>query len=107
MERDKRFENQRDMAYGDFKDLIKTAAPDNVLRNKEFGIPKDPNLDGYQSEFAFIDYNFFDIKSADTGRHSNCLSVGSFIKSNNTEVIPSEQLTNKLHKSVIRKFKKM
>ena len=40
------------MAYGDFKDLTKRAACDNVLCNKEFGFTKDSNLDGYQSEFA-------------------------------------------------------
>ena len=68
----------------------------------EFGIPEDLNLDCYQREFVFIGYEFFDMKSADTDRHNK--TVGSSIKSNNTEVMPNEQLTNKVHKSVSRTF---
>ena len=32
---------QRDMAYGDFKDLARRAAVDNILRDKAFNIAKD------------------------------------------------------------------
>ena len=38
---------QHDMAYGDFKDLAKRTASDNVLRNKAFNIAKNPKYDGY------------------------------------------------------------
>ena len=34
------------MAYGDFKDLKKRKAVDNVLRDKAFNIAKDPKYDG-------------------------------------------------------------
>ena len=33
---------QHDMAYGDFKDLKRRAAADNVLRDKAFNIAKNP-----------------------------------------------------------------
>ena len=39
---------QHDMAYGDFKDLAKRTASDNVLRNKAFNIANNPKYDGYQ-----------------------------------------------------------
>ena len=39
---------QHDMAYIDFKDLIKRTAADKVLRDQAFGIAKDPKYDGYQ-----------------------------------------------------------
>ena len=38
---------QHDMAYGDFKDLVKRAASDQVLRDKTFNIAKNPKYDGY------------------------------------------------------------
>ena len=37
---------QRDMAYGDFKDLPRRAASDKVLRDKAFNIAKNPKYDG-------------------------------------------------------------
>ena len=39
---------QHDMAYEDFKDLARRAAPDKVLRDKTFNIDKNPKNDGYQ-----------------------------------------------------------
>ena len=39
---------QRDMAYGDFKDLAKRTCADKVLRDKTFNIAKDPKYDGCQ-----------------------------------------------------------
>ena len=41
---------QHDMAYGDFKDLIKRTAADKVLRNK------DPKYDEYQRGLASMVY---------------------------------------------------
>ena len=46
------------MTYGAFKRLTKVAASDKVLYNKEFWIPKDPNLDDYRAGFTFTDYDF-------------------------------------------------
>ena len=53
---------QHDMAYGDFKDLPKRTAADNVLRDKAFKIASDQKCDGYQRGLASIIYNFL-IKS--------------------------------------------
>ena len=40
------------MAYGDYKDLAKRTAADNVLRDKAFNFAKDPKYDGYQRGLA-------------------------------------------------------
>ena len=40
------------MAYGDFKDLNRRTAADNVLRYKVFNIAKNPKYDGYQCGFG-------------------------------------------------------
>ena len=58
---------QHDMAYGDFKDLAKRTAADNVLRNKAFNIAKDPKHDGYQRGLASMIYKMFDEKTASNG----------------------------------------
>ena len=39
---------QRDMAYGDFKDLPRRTSSDKVLRDKAFNIAKNPKYDGCQ-----------------------------------------------------------
>ena len=80
------------MAYGDFKDLAKRTAADKVLRYKAFNIAKDPKYDGYQRGLVSMVYKFFDKKAADSG-----------IKS----MPQNEQLAEELHKSIIRKFKKI
>ena len=43
---------QHDMGYGEFKDLAKRAASDNVLRDKGFNIAKNPKYDRYQRGLA-------------------------------------------------------
>ena len=58
---------QHDMAYGDFKDLIKRTAADKFFRNKAFNIAKDPKYDGYQRGLASMVYKFFDKKTASSG----------------------------------------
>ena len=45
---------QRDMVYGDFKDLAKRSASDKVLRDKAFNIAESPKYDGYQKGLASI-----------------------------------------------------
>ena len=82
---------QHDMAYGDFKDLTRRTAADKVLRNKAFNIAEDTKYDGYQRGLASMVYKFFDTETA-----------GSGIKS----IPQNEQLAEKLHKLIIRKFKK-
>ena len=82
---------QHDMAYGDFKDLARRTAADNVLRDTAFTVAKDPKYDEYQRGMASMVYKFFDKKPA-----------GSGIKS----IPQSEQLAEKVHKPITRKFKK-
>ena len=80
---------QDGMAYGDFKDLGKRIAANNVLKYKEFNIAKDPKYDGYQRGLASIVYKLFDKK----------------IKGSGVKSIPqNEKLADELHKPIIRKF---
>ena len=37
---------QHDMAYGDFKDLTRRTASDNILHDKAFNIAENPKYDG-------------------------------------------------------------
>ena len=47
---------QHDMACGNFKDLKKRTAADNVLRNKAFNIAKNPKYDGCQRGLTSVVY---------------------------------------------------
>ena len=44
---------RHDMANGDFKEVKRRTAADNVLRGKAFNIAKNPKYDGYQRWLAF------------------------------------------------------
>ena len=81
------------MAYGDVKDLAKRTASDKVLRDKTFNIAKNPKHDGYQRGLASMVYKFFDKKSRGSGV-------------NNNEIKQNEQLTEELHKPIIKKINK-
>ena len=81
---------QHDMAYGDFKDMKRRTASDNVLRDKAFNLAKTPKYDEYQRGLSSMVYNFFDKKS-----------IGSGV---NIPLNFNEQLAKELHKSIIRKF---
>ena len=87
------------MAHGDFKDLKKRTAADNVLRDQTFNIAKSPKYDGYQRGLAFMVYKFFDKKTKGSGV---TLANTSPIKS----IPQNEQLAEELHKPIIRKLKK-
>ena len=83
-------------AYSDSKDLIKRTVTDKISKNKAFDIAKDPKYDGYQRGLASMVYKFFDKKSK-----------GSGVKHINTKLIPqNNQLADKLHEPIIRKFEK-
>ena len=86
---------QHDMAYGDFKDLKRRTAADNILRDKAFNITKNPKYDGYQRGLASMVYNFFDKKTKGSG---STLA--------NKYVPQNEQLAEELHEPIISKFKK-
>ena len=66
------------MAYGSFKDLTQRTVCDKVLRDKAFDVAK------------FMFYRFFDKKTS-----------GGALK-----CIPNQQHADKLHKPIIRKFRK-
>ena len=80
---------QHDMAYGDFKDLTRRTGSDKVLRVKAFNIAKNPKYDEYHRGLASTVYRFFDKKTSGRG-----------VKS----ISQNEQLTEELHKPIIRKF---
>ena len=81
---------QHDMAYGKSKDLAKRTQSDKVLRDKAFKIASDPKYDGYQRGLASMICKFFDKNSSGSGVATE----------------PNYQLANKLHKQIIRKFKR-
>ena len=81
---------QHDMASGKSKDLVKRTQSDKVLRDKVFKIASDPKCDGYQRGLTSMVYKFFDKKSKGSG----ITNESNF------------QLTNELHKLIIKKFKK-
>ena len=76
------------MAYGDFKDSNRRTAIDKVSRNKAISVAKIPKYDGYQRGLTSMVYLFLDKKSS-----------GRIIKIEN---ISNKELTDELHKSMIR-----
>ena len=82
------------MAYGGFKDLARRAASNKVLRDKAFNIAKYPKYNRYQRGLASMVYNFFEKKS----------TLGSDVANN--EIKQNLQLAEKLHKQIIKNFKK-
>ena len=83
---------QHDMAYGDFKDIARRTASDNIFINKAFNIATNPKYDGYQRGLVSMFYKFFDKKSKGSGV--------------NIEVKHNEQLAEELHKPIIKNLKK-
>ena len=81
---------QHDMAYGKSKDLVKRTQSDKVLKDKAFKIASDPKYDGYQRGLASMVYKFFDKKSSGSGIVNE----------------PNYQLSDELHKLIIKKFKR-
>ena len=65
------------------------------LRDKAFNIAKNPKYDGYQRGLTSMIYNFFDKNTKGGG-------LSYAIKS----TLQDEKLAEKLHKPIIRKFKK-
>ena len=83
---------QHDQAYGDFKNLTRRTASDKILRDKAFNLAKNRKYSGYQRGFASMFYKFFD-KQSSSGTVKN-------------ENISNEELSEELHKPIIRKLKK-
>ena len=55
---------QRDVVYGDFKDLNRRATADKVLHDKASNFDKKPKYDRYQRRLASMVYTFFDKKTS-------------------------------------------
>ena len=91
---------QRDMAYEDFKDLVRRTASDKILRDKAFNITKNPKYDGYQRRFLSMVYKFSDKKSAGSG-------VNTYGNNERHLDLATQKLAEELHKAIIRKFKKV
>ena len=91
---------QHDMAYGDFKDLIRRTVSDKLLRDKAFNIAKNPKYDGYQRGLASMDYRFFDKK---TVSGVSTLANKYAVKNEN---MSNKELAEELHKLITRKFKR-
>ena len=83
---------EHDMAYGNFKDLTRRTASDQILRDKAFNIAKNSKYDGYQRGLASMVYKLFDKKTSDSG-----------IKNEN---MSDQQLAEELHQLIIRIFRK-
>ena len=87
---------QYDMAYGDFKDIVRRTVSDNVLRDKAFNVAKNPKYGGCQRGFAAMVYTFFDKRS--TFLPIKSASVNGIV---NNEIKQNLQLAKKLHKPSI------
>ena len=81
------------MASGDFKYLARRITSDKTLRDNAFNIAKDLKYDRYQRRLASTVYKFFDEKSADSGVANN-------------KIKQKLRLAEKLHKPIIKNFKK-
>ena len=69
---------QHDMAYGDFKDLKRRKAADNVLRDKAFNITKNSKYGRYQRGLASMVYTFLGLKTV-----VSHLQINLYLKMNN------------------------
>ena len=48
------------MAYGDFKDLTRRIASEEILHDKAFNIAKNPKYNVYQRGLTLMVYKLFD-----------------------------------------------
>ena len=88
------------MANGDFKNLPRRTTSDKVFCDKAFIIAKNVKYDGYQRGPASMAYKCFDKKTAlitDKSVYGGAAESG---------IMPNQELTEELHKPIIRKFKK-
>ena len=104
------------MTYGDFKELARRTGSDRILRDKAFNIAKSHKYDGYQRGLASMVYKFFDKKSASltdksvsgsrivNNNNNNKTNNNNNNNNNNNEFKQNLQLSEELHKSIIRKF---
>ena len=95
------------MAYGDYKDLKRRTASDEILRDKAFNVAKNPKYDGCQRGLASMVYRFFDKKSGIAGGGiANNNNINNNTTNNNNDIKQNYELANEVHKPIIKKFKK-
>ena len=108
---------QHDAAYSDSKGLTKRTASDRVLRDKAFNIASNPKYNGYERGLPSMVYKFFDEKSQGGNIRSTLYDESPlqsilskdyepYIVSLKSKSVKNTQLADKLHKPIIRKFKK-
>ena len=84
---------QQDTIKGTLSEtLTRRTVFDKTWSDKTFNIAKNPKYDGYQTGLASVVYKLFDKKISDSGIEN--------------EYISNQESAEKLHKPVIRKFKK-
>ena len=81
---------QHDMAYSKYKDLKGRTQSDIVLKSKAYKIAVNPRIDDFQRDLASIFWDFFDKRS------KKVLGSGT----------ENKQLTDELHKPIIKTFKR-
>ena len=99
---------QFNMAYGDFKDLPRGTASDNVLSDKTFNTAKNPKCNGYQQCFVSVIYKCIDKKSSSGAvplDQTETLAPQDKIAIN-SEIMSTQQFAEELHEPVIRKYEK-
>ena len=86
---------QHDSAYAKYKDRANRRKSDIVLKNKALKIATDPRVNGYQRGLAFMVYKFFNERTKASGINSK------------ENLFVNSQLAEELHKSIIKKFKRI
>ena len=102
------------MAYGDFKDLSRRTASDEILHDKIFNIVKNAKHD--ENQRGQMVYKMFDKKTASLAQSHTLLfetlatrpmrdksAAGGAVKN---EIMQNKELPEELHEPVIRKIKK-
>ena len=84
------------MAYGDFKDLRKGTASDKIIHDKAFDLAKNPKYDGCQRGLPSVVYNFFLL----------WVQINLLVTQEKKINFENQQLAEKLHIPITRKFKK-
>ena len=84
------------MAYHKSKGLAKRTQSDKFLRGKAFKIASDPKYDGYQRGLASMVYRF-------SNKNSSGRAVPPLL-GNKSATKPNYQLTNELHRQIIKKI---
>ena len=96
------------MSYGDFKDIARRTAADNILRGRPFNIAKNSKYDGNKCGLASMVYILFDKKTS--GGAAMLAQWETLARRNKSAAIyenmPNNEWAEEWHKRIIRKVKK-